>query len=138
MLLKSAFCDKIRFYRSVSLYCIRASFYTHAVPVTDDIRIVTAATFSIIKNCSVPYGISTPGQPNISSTIWRILANQRDLLYYYDSVLSPNIFWIDLKEIDFSEGSPVKRLKLTDGSIYSGNALKNFKKSEPFKFEGIR
>lgn len=57
---------------------VRASFYTHAVPITDDIRVATAAAFSIIRNCSVPYGISTPGQPNISSTIWRTLANQRD------------------------------------------------------------
>lgn len=117
---------------------VRASFYTHAIPSTDDIRVATAAAFSVIRNCSVPYGISTPGQPNISSTIWRTLANHRDLLYYYESVLSPNIFWIDLKEIDFSEGRPVKTLTLTDGSIYSGNALKSFKKSEPFAFEGIR
>lgn len=116
---------------------VRASFYTHAIPVTDNIRVATAATFSVIRNCSVPYGISTPGQPNISSTIWRILANQRDLLYYYESVLSPNIFWIDLKQIDFSQGAPVKTLKLTDGSIHSGNALKDFIKSVPFKFEGI-
>lgn len=116
---------------------VRASFYTHAIPVTDDIHIATAATFSVIRNCSVPYGISTPGQPNISSTIWRILANQRDLLYYYESVLSPNIFWIDLKQIDFSEKASVMTLKLTDGSIYSGNVAKKFKKSEPFRFEGI-
>lgn len=116
---------------------VRASFYTHAIPVTDDVRIATAATFSVIRNCSVPYGISTPGQPNISSTIWRIVADQRDLLYYYESVLSPNIFWIDLKEIDFAKGSPVKVLKLTDGSLYSGNALKDFKVSAPFRFEGI-
>lgn len=116
---------------------VRASFYTQAIPVTDNIRVATAATFSVIRNCSVPYGISTPGQPNISSTIWRILANQRDLLYYYESVLSPNIFWIDLKQVDFSQGAPVRTLKLTDGSIHSGNALKDFIKSAPFKFEGI-
>lgn len=116
---------------------VRASFYTHAIPETGDIHIATAATFSVIRNCSVPYGISTPGQPNISSTIWRTLADHRNLLYYYESVLSPNIFWIDLKKIDFSKGSPVKTLKLTDGSIHSGNANRDFRKSEPFRFEGI-
>lgn len=117
---------------------VRASFYTHAIPVTDDVRIATAATFSVIRNCSVPYGISTPGQPNISSTRWRILADQRDLLYYYESVLSPNIFWVDLKKIDFAQGAPVKTLALTEESVYSGNALQNFRESEPFKFEGIK
>lgn len=117
---------------------VRASFYTHAIPVTDDLRIATAAAFSVIRNCSVPYGISTPGEPNISSTRWRILADQRDLLYYFDSVLSPNIFWVDMKEIDFAQGAPVKTLQLTDESIYSGNALRNFRESVPFKFEGIK
>ena len=51
--------------------------------------------------------------------------------------MSPNIFWVDLKEVDFSEKAPVMTLKLTDGSIYTGNVVKQFKKSKPFKFEGI-
>lgn len=117
---------------------VRASFYTHAIPVTGDIRIASAAAMSVIRNCSVPYGISTPGQPNISSTIWRTLANQRDRIYYYESVMSPNIFWIDFDDVDFSKGAPVKTLKLTDGSIYSGNAVAAFRPSAPFTFEGIR
>lgn len=117
---------------------VRASFYTKAIPVTDDIRTASAATFSVIRNCSVPLGISTPGQPNISSTRWRIMANQRDLIYYYESVLSPNIFWIDLKKVDFSAKAPVRTLRLTGGEIYSGDASSEFRKSEPFAFEGIR
>lgn len=116
---------------------VRASFYTKAIPVTDDIRVASAATLSVIRNCSVPYGISTPGQPNISSTIWRILANQRDLIYCFESVMSPNIFWVDFKDVDFSEKAPVRKLKLTDGSIYTGNAVRDFKEAVPFVFEGI-
>ena len=117
---------------------VRASFYIEAIPVTDDIKIASAATFSVIRNCSVPLGITTPGQPNISSTIWRVMANQRDLIYYYESVMSPNIFWIDLKDVDFSEKETVKRLKLTDGEIYTGNAVNYFQDSKPFIFEGIK
>ena len=115
----------------------RASFYTHAIPITDNIRIATAATFSVIRNCSVPYGISTPGQPNISSTIWRVVADQRDLVYFFESVLTPNVFWVPLRDIDFSKGAPVKMLKLTEGQTYAGNAVKAFKNSAPFKFEGV-
>lgn len=117
---------------------VRASFYTRAIPVTGDIRIASAAALSVIRNCSVPYGISTIGQPNISSTIWRTLANQRDRIYYFESVMSPNIFWVDFNDVDFSEEASVRRLKLTDGSIYAGNAAKEFKKSLPFTFEGVR
>lgn len=117
---------------------VRASFYTRAIPVTGDIRIASAAAMSVIRNCSVPYGISTPGQPNISSTIWRTLANQRDRIYYYESVMSPNIFWINFDDVDFSEKATVKTLKLTDGSIHTGNTVKEFKEATPFTFEGIQ
>ena len=116
---------------------VRASFYTQAIPVTDDAQLATAAIFSVIRNCSVPLGISTPGQPNISSTIWRVVANQRDRIYFFESVLSPGIFWVDLRDVDFSPDVPVRRLKLTGGQIYAGNAAADFEVSEPFVFEGV-
>ena len=58
---------------------VRASFYVNAVPKTDDQRIATASVFSVIRNTSVPYGISTPDEPNISSTRWRTVS-EPDLL----------------------------------------------------------
>lgn len=41
----------------------RASFYINALPPTDDVRIAVASVFSVIRNTSVPYGISTPEFP---------------------------------------------------------------------------
>lgn len=116
---------------------VRASFYTDAIPVTDDNRVALASVFSVIRNCSVPYGISTPGQPNISSTRWRIVADHKNKVYYYESVMSPNVFWVDLKTVDFSEKAAVRTLTLTNGEIYSGNSAKMFKKTEPFDFAGV-
>ena len=52
----------------------RASFYVHAIPQTDDMHIALASMLGVIRNCSVPYGISTPDQPNISSTRWRTVS----------------------------------------------------------------
>jgi choloylglycine hydrolase len=47
---------------------VRASYYIRAIPQTDDIRIATPSVLSVIRNCSVPFGISTENEPNISST----------------------------------------------------------------------
>lgn len=116
---------------------VRASFYAEAIPKTDNTRIAIASVFSVIRNCSVPYGISTPGQPNISSTRWRSVSDQKNLVYYFETVLTPNTFWVNLKEIDFSEKSPVKRLGLSKGEVYAGNAVAAFKASAPFKFQGL-
>ena len=116
---------------------VRASFYTRAIPKTADYRVGVASIFSVIRNCSVPYGISTPDQPNISSTLWRTVSDSKNKVYYFDSVLVPNVFWINLKELDFSKGASVKKINLTNGETYLGNASKAFKKAEPFVFIGL-
>lgn len=116
---------------------VRASFYTEAIPKTDNTRVAVASVFSVIRNCSVPYGISTPNQPNISSTRWRTVSDHKNLVYYYESVLTPNVFWVDFKDVDFSEKGKVKKLTVAGGETYAGNAVNDFKESKPFKFLGI-
>ena len=71
---------------------VRASFYINAIPKTEDTRTALASVFSVIRNTSVPFGISTPDQPNISSTRWRTVSDQKDKVYYYESTLYPNVF----------------------------------------------
>lgn len=116
---------------------VRASFYIDAIPKTDNTRLAVASVFSVIRNCSVPFGISTPGQPNISSTRWRTVADHKNLVYYFESALTPNTFWIDFKDVNFSEKAPVKKLNVSKGEVYAGNAAKSFVKSKPFKFLGL-
>ena len=116
---------------------VRASFYTNAIPKTSDTRIGVASVFSVIRNCSVPFGISTPDQPNISSTRWRTVSDHKNLVYFYESVLTPNTFWLELKDIDFSENAPVKKLNLENNETYKGNAASSLVNATPFVFAGI-
>ncbi|MBE0455542.1 MAG: linear amide C-N hydrolase [Roseovarius sp.] len=117
----------------------RASFYVNAIPKFEDPNLAVAGVFSVIRNVSVPYGISTPDQPNISSTRWRTVADQGRKRYFFESAITPNTFWVDLKEIDFSaDNGKVMKLDLgpNQSNIYSGNATANFKPARPFKFLG--
>nr|WP_297169331.1 linear amide C-N hydrolase [uncultured Dysgonomonas sp.] len=116
---------------------VRASYYINAVPQVDDTRISVASVFSVIRNVSVPYGISTPNEPNISSTRWRTVSDQKNMVYYFESTLYPNIFWVDFKDIDFSQNAPVLKLDLVGGKTYEGNTAKDFKPAKPFVFQGI-
>ena len=115
----------------------RASFYLTAIPQTEDTRIAVGSVFSIIRNCSVPFGISSENEPNISSTRWRSVSDQKNLVYYFETVLTPNTFWIDIKNADFSESASVKKLSVEKNETYSGDALKSFTDSQPFKFAGL-
>ena len=113
---------------------VRASFYINAIPQTDKQQEAVAGVFSVIRNVSVPLGISTPDQPNISSTRWRTVSDQKNKVYFFESTITPNVFWLDLKGLDFTEGAPVKKLNLANGEVYAGNADKHMVTSPSFKF----
>jgi penicillin V acylase-like amidase (Ntn superfamily) len=118
----------------------RASFYINAIPKDENPDLAVASVFSVIRNVSVPYGITTPDQPNISSTRWRTVADQKRLIYFFESAITPNTFWITLKDIDFSaETGKVMKLDLgkNQSRTYAGNATKNFVAAKAFKFMGI-
>jgi choloylglycine hydrolase len=115
----------------------RASFYINAITQTDNARVAVASVFSVIRNASVPFGISTPGQPNISSTRWRTVADHKNKIYFFESALTPNTFWVEFKDIDFSGTGKVKKLSISNNEIYSGNTAGKFVETKPFKFMGL-
>lgn len=118
----------------------RASFYVNAIPKAENPVEAIASTFSVIRNVSVPFGITTPDQPNISSTRWRTVADHKRKLYFFESALTPNVFWVDLTKLDLSEETgKVRKLDLgpNQTNIYAGMANDQFKEAEPFKFLGI-
>lgn len=116
---------------------VRASYYIDAIPQTTDKRIAVASVFSVIRNCSVPFGISSETEPNISSTRWRSVADQKDKIYFFETVLTPNTFWVDLKDFDLSAKGKVMKLSLDNNITYNGKANQSFKEAKPFQFLGI-
>lgn len=116
---------------------VRASYYINAIPQTDDTQIAIASVLSVVRNCSVPFGISSETEPNISSTRWRTVSDQKNKLYFFENVLTPNAFWVDLKKFDLSEKGTVKMLSCMNGETYSGETSALFKTAKPFTFQGI-
>lgn len=119
----------------------RASFYINAIPKSEDPRLALASVFSVIRNVSVPYGITTPGEPNISSTRWRTVADHKRMRYFFESALTPNVFWVDLGELDFSkETGKVAKLDLgpDQRNVFAGDVAAKFVPSEPFQFLGLK
>lgn len=117
----------------------RASFYVNAIPKSEDPVVALASVFSVIRNASVPFGITTPGEPNISSTRWRTVADHKRKLYFFESALTPNTFWVDLNKVDFSPKARVLKLDLgpNQRNVFAGDALKDFKPSAPLRFLGL-
>lgn len=125
----------------------RAQFYIDAIPKGIDKNVIqsvpqqeyanqaVASVLSVIRATSVPLGISTPDKPNIASTLWRTVADQKNRRYFFDAATSPNTFWISLDKVSFNAGSPVMKLSLDQGQVYSGEASDKLVAAEPFKFK---
>uniref|UniRef100_UPI003BA9E3DC linear amide C-N hydrolase n=1 Tax=Stappia sp. TaxID=1870903 RepID=UPI003BA9E3DC len=129
---------------------VRASFLLGAMKKETDKNIIAAVpdqsyanqavgqTLSLMRGVSVPLGISTPDKPNIASTLWRTAADQTNLVYYFDSATTPNTFWVDFSDLDFSEGASPKKLPIAGGKYYAGNAAGHFVEAKPFEFMSVK
>ncbi len=124
----------------------RASFFLSAIPKQADPSIIKsvpgqsfenqalASVLSVQRGVSVPLGLTTPDKPNIASTLWRTVSDQKNLVYYFDLATRPNTFWVSLAKLDLKPGAPVKKLTLSNGEVYSGEVSDQFRDSPPFKF----
>ena len=124
----------------------RASFLIGAIPEQIDRNYIkgvprqsfeyqaVASVMSVQRAVSVPLGITTPGEPNISSTIWRTVSDQKNLVYYFDSATRPNTFWVSMSKLQLKPGASVKKLTIDKGEIFSGEASDKFINAKPFRF----
>lgn len=120
---------------------VRASFYMNAIPKNLPGDQSMFSVLSVMRNVSVPFGITTENEPNISSTRWRTVADQRDLKYYFESALMPNTFWVDLTKVDFSkETGKIKKLELgvDQTNVFTGDVSNEFKAAMPFSFLPVK
>lgn len=113
---------------------VRASFYINAVDQSADPKTAVATVFSVMRAVSVPLGVSTPDHPNNSSTRWRSVSDQKNRVYYFETTLAPAILWVDLQKADLNAGAPVRKLTLTGGEEYAGDATAKFVNTKPFDF----
>jgi len=113
---------------------VRASYYIDAIPKKLSGARSIASMFSVIRNASVPLGVSTPGKPNVASTLWRTVYDQKDRVLYFDSSTSPTVFHVRLDKVDLTAGAAIKRLRLKGGETYSGDASGSLEPAEPFTF----
>lgn len=124
----------------------RASFLIDAIPKQVDPAYIqgvphqsyayqaVASVLSVMRAVGVPIGITVPGQPNLSSTVWRTVSDQTNKIYYFDLATRPNTFWVSMANLDLDQGAPVKKLPLTEGQIYAGDVSSQFRPATPFTF----
>jgi penicillin V acylase-like amidase (Ntn superfamily) len=113
---------------------VRGAYYVKNLPKPKSDREAVAAIMSVMRNTSAPFGLADPDRPNVSTTIWRTVTDLTNGVLYYDSVMSPQVFWVDAKKLNFSEGQPVQKLTVVENYSLLGDVSGKFEKVEMFKF----
>lgn len=113
---------------------VRAAYYLKHLPKANDMREAVAGVLSVMRNVSQPFGVADPARPNISETLWRTVADLTDGVYFYESTLSPNIVWIELKKANLSKDESPKVLDLNTHQDFVGDVTDKFEKAAMFKF----
>lgn len=120
----------------------RASYYADRLPEPSSQVEAIASMFSVIRNAAQPFRIPDPGKPDASQTIWQVVLDLTNKRYVYVSSTRPNIVWVDLADLDFSEGSPQLKLDLigqlaVQGGI-AGNVADKFEDKGAMTFLSLR
>lgn len=111
---------------------VRGAYYLKHLPRPKDKGECVAGILSVMRNVSAPFGKGDPSRPNISATRWLTVCDLTDLVYYFDSTTSPNIIWVKLKDVDFSEGSGIRKLDLIKDPNRIGDCTSQFEPSASF------
>lgn len=97
---------------------VQALYYSNLAGPVDDDATAAAIAMSIARKVSVPMGIRTEERPNMSTTTWRVVADHKNLIYYYEDAETFNsTMWIDLKKVDFSSEKGSQKLDMTKSGI---------------------
>jgi len=113
---------------------VRACYNLKVSPKFKDRREALASVFSQMRAVSPPLGMSDPDKPNISSTLYRIVADSDSKRYYFDNVLDPSVFYVDLKKVDLKEGAKSMKLDVMGPVNLAGDVSAKFTAAKPFGF----
>lgn len=113
---------------------VRAAFYVQHLPPAKDYREAIAGVLSVLRNVSQPFGVSDPSRPYISTTRWRSVADLTKGIYFYESVMSPNIVWVETAKLNYTKGQPVQKITLKQNYDLIGDVTSKFRPTKMFEF----
>lgn len=114
---------------------VRAAYYAGGLPRPASRAEGAAFMFSVIRNVSVPFGLGDPDRPNVASTIFRSVIDLTGGRYFFESTYAPNVVWVEVDKIDFSQGRPQMELQV-ERQIFSlaGDVSSQLQVATPFVF----
>jgi penicillin V acylase-like amidase (Ntn superfamily) len=111
---------------------VRAAYYRAHLPTPPDWRSAMAGLASVMRTAAQP--VTTGEESQVSSTIWRTMADLTNRRYYFESSDSPYLVWVSLDQVGLDEDAAAQRLDLHAGRDLQGDVSTRFAPAEEFAF----
>jgi penicillin V acylase-like amidase (Ntn superfamily) len=105
---------------------VRATYYTAHLPAPISMRDAVAGVMSVMQNVAEPYGIASHERPEITPTVWRVVADLTKRVYYFNAIAGFNTIWIRLDEFKLQPGAAVMKLDLENNLDLAGDVSGKF------------
>lgn len=106
---------------------VRATYYIANMPKSTSYQDELTKLMSIMENTAQPDGIVTSERPIVASTIWRVISDLNNKVYYFNSALTHTMFHAQLDKFNLQPGSPVMKLDLQNRADLIGDVSQQFK-----------
>lgn len=103
---------------------VKASYHvTHLPQKANDSQEAFTHLLSALNAVSVPYTSNS----ETDVTIWRIVADLTNKIYYFNLSNSLHFIWIDFAKLDVSKGAPIRELDVSNIDSLCGEVSQAFK-----------
>lgn len=108
---------------------VRCSAFLKTLTQPTNLQEAVGYAFGVIRTVQTPFGAedtSTIVTEDTWPTRWVSASDVSNLVYYFNSTSGPNLFWVDLKRLDFAPTQSRKSIDLQN-PLLAGDVSGNFK-----------
>lgn len=105
---------------------VRASYYSKTLPEVTSAKQQLSEVFSVLNNVAQPYSIITEDNPSQNRTIWSVVADLTNKMYYYQSTDNRLLLTVDLNKFNLAKNAPIMLLDLVNHPEYAGDVTAQF------------
>lgn len=106
---------------------VRATYYNQHLPLANSIDDEVYSILSIMRNVAQPYGMPSNERPTPNYTLWQVVGDLTNHVYYYVSTSSHNMVNMSLDKFNLSAGSQPMMLEITEHAELTGDISTQFK-----------
>lgn len=96
---------------------VRAAYTLKYLPKTSNVPEAVASMMSLVNNISVPFGSPYAGVSGTYPTWYRSIIDPVQRMYYVQTTITPNVFWVDMNKLDLAKGAPARSLSIFDPNL---------------------